>query len=91
MKASSLTDYVFLCMRDGSWWTFWELQSVIKEKTNKFYGEPSISAAIRNIRKSQYRSRYKIPMSVDDPIESKRKEGTKANLYRLNINGGMNE
>tara|TARA_R100000388_G_scaffold64232_1_gene46810 strand:+ start:313 stop:597 length:285 start_codon:yes stop_codon:yes gene_type:complete len=84
MKANNLTDYIYLCMRDQEWWTFWDLQTVIKEKTNgKFYGEPSISAAIRNIRKDRYRQRYKIDSSIDDPIERKRIVNGKGYKYRL--------
>ena len=56
-KPSCLTDYVLICMRDGEWWTFWKLQRVIEEKVRK-YGEPSISAAIRNLSKPEYREKY---------------------------------
>ena len=82
-KAKSLTDYVYLCLRDGNWWTFWQLQDAIKTKTNTFYGEPSISAAIRNIRKDHYRTRYKIDSSVFDPIERKRISFSRGYKYRL--------
>ena len=82
-KAKSLTDYVYLCLRYGIWWTFWQLQDAIKTKTNTFYGEPSISAAIRNIRKDHYRTRYKIDSSVFDPIERKRIAFSRGYKYRL--------
>ena len=29
-KPNSVTDYVYLAMSNGQWWTFWELQDVIK-------------------------------------------------------------
>jgi len=81
-KANSITDYVFLCMRDGSWWTFWDLQSVINDKTGKFYGEPSISAAIRDLRKQPYRVKYSLPM-LREIVEKKRITGKKGYKYRL--------
>ncbi len=56
-----LDDYVMKCMSNFQWWTFWDLQRVIKENTGKFYGEPTISAAIRNIRKDYMRSKYNLP------------------------------
>mgnify|MGYP003150067181 FL=1 len=51
MPKFSLDDCVYLCMRNGRWWTFWDLQKTIKERTGKFYGEPTISASIRNLIK----------------------------------------
>ena len=51
MKLTSLNDYVWKCMSDERYWTFWELQDVIKKNTGQLYGEPSISAAIRNLSK----------------------------------------
>ena len=81
-KPSSITDYVFLSMKDGQWWTFWELQSFIKEKTGKFYGEPTISAAIRELRKSEPRKKYGLPL-CGEIIFKKRIEDRRGNKYRL--------
>ena len=39
MKDMTLDECVYRCMRDGNYWTFWELQSHIKEKTGMFFGE----------------------------------------------------
>ncbi len=61
MKKYGLDDYVMRCMSNFQWWTFWDLQTTIKEKTGQFYGEPTISAAIRNIRKDYMRSKYNLP------------------------------
>ena len=52
-------------MKDGNWWTYWTLQKVIKERTGTFYGEPSISAAIRNLRKEKEKNKYGLP---DDAV-----------------------
>ena len=81
-KAKSITDFVFLCMRDGCWWTFWELQEVIKTKTGKFYGEPSISAAIRDLRKAPYRLKYGL-QSSGETIEKRRIINGKGYKYKL--------
>ena len=81
-KKYSLDDCVFLCMRDGNYWTFWELQSVIKDKTNTFYGEPSISAAIRNLRKPDRRAKHNLP-PYGEVIERKRRATGKGYKYRL--------
>ena len=74
-------------MRDGNYWSFWELQSIIKEKTNTFYGEPSISAAIRNLRKDDRRAKYKLPR-YGEVVERKRRSSGKGYKYRLIMNKG---
>ncbi len=84
MKPSCLDDYVFVCMRNGKWWTFWELQQVIKEKTGKFYGEPTISAAIRNLRKDYARVKYNLSQ-CDEVVEKKRLWNSNGWKYRLII------
>lgn len=61
IKKMTLDDMVYLCMKDGvTWWSYWSLQRVIKNKSGTFYGEPSISAAIRNLRKDKQRARYNL-------------------------------
>lgn len=88
MSKLTLDDCVFLCMRDGRWWTFWDLQATIKEKTGKFYGEPSISAAIRNLRKDYARQKYNLPL-FDEVVERKRRSTGKGYQYRLiGVNNG---
>jgi hypothetical protein len=84
MKPNCLDDYVFVCMRNGKWWTFWELQQVIKEKTGKFYGEPTISAAIRNLRKDYARVKYNLS-PIDEVVEKKRLWNSNGWKYRLII------
>jgi|TARA_R110002020_G_scaffold318174_1_gene533722 hypothetical protein len=84
MKPNCLDDYVFVCMRNGKWWTFWELQQVIKEKTGKFYGEPTISAAIRNLRKDYARVKYNLSQ-CDEVVEKKRLWNSNGWKYRLII------
>ena len=83
-KKPSLDDCVYLCMSNGSnsYWTFWELQYAIKEKTGTFYGEPSISAAIRNIRKADRRAKYNLP-PYGEVIEKKRRTAGKGYKYKL--------
>ena len=84
MKPNCLDDYVFVCMRNGKWWPFWELQQVIKEKTGKFYGEPTISAAIRNLRKDYARVKYNLS-PIDEVVEKKRLWNSNGWKYRLII------
>lgn len=82
-KPNSINDFVFLCMKDGDWWTFWELQKVIKEKTGKFYGEPSLSAAIRDLRKLPYREKYNIDQFASEVVIKKRINNGKGYQYKL--------
>ncbi len=85
MPKLTLDDCVFLCMRDGRYWTFWDLRNVIKEKTGTFYGEPTISAAIRNLRKDYCRSKYNLPRT-GEVVEKKRIDSSKGWKYKLIIN-----
>lgn len=82
MPKLTLDDCVFLCMRNGQWWTFWELQKVIKQKSGVFYGEPSISAAIRNLSKQPAREKYKLP-ALGEVYEKKRRSSGNGYKYKL--------
>ena len=80
MRKYTLNDCVYLCMKDGNWWTYWTLQKVIKERTVTFYGEPSISAAIRNLRKDKQKEKYRLP---DDAVIREKITNQKGYKYRL--------
>ena len=80
MPKYTLNDCVYLCMKDGKWWTYWTLQKVIKERTGTFYGEPSISAAIRNLRKDKQKEKYRLP---DDAVIREKITNQKGYKYRL--------
>lgn len=82
MNKLTLDDCVFLCMRNGQWWTFWDLQKTIKDKTGKFYGEPSISASIRNLRKDYARDKYQLPKYGETVLRKRITEG-KGYKYKL--------
>lgn len=81
-KGLSINDCLYKCMQDGRWWTFWDLQAIIKEKAGKFYGEPSISAGIRDFRKMPFRLKYDLPLTAE-VVERKRITGGKGYKYRL--------
>ena len=78
----SLLDFVFAQMRNCKPWTFWELQEAIKKDFGKFYGEPTISAAIRELRKSHARIKYNLPQSGEVVLKERRLSG-KGYTYRL--------
>ena len=84
MSKLTLDDCVYLCMRDGNYWTFWELQETIKNKTGKFFGEPTISASIRNLRKDYDREKYNLPL-LDEVVIKKRRSSGKGYKYKLLI------
>ena len=82
MARFTLDDCVHMCLRNGNWWTFWDLQRVIKTNTGTFYGEPSISAAIRNLRKPYCRSKYRL-QAVGEVIVKRRIDNKKGFEYKL--------
>lgn len=81
-QMKTVSERVFWLMLDFDWWTFWKLQEAIQKRWGRFYGEPTISAAIREIRKSHFRKKWQIPDFIPDPI-AKQRFG-KAYQYRLN-------
>tara|TARA_R100001510_G_C7641490_1_gene199089 strand:- start:319 stop:597 length:279 start_codon:yes stop_codon:yes gene_type:complete len=81
-KKYTLDDCVYLCMSRGGYWTFWELQRMIKENTGNFYGEPTISASIRNLRKYEQRTKYNLPLT-GEVIDRKRRTEGKGYKYKL--------
>ena len=81
-KKLTLTDALYLCMRNGKYWTFWDLQRVIQDRTGSFYGEPTISAGIRNLRKDKYRAKYGLPFA-GETITSRRIQNGKGYEYKL--------
>tara|TARA_R100000773_G_C4217166_1_gene115706 strand:+ start:1040 stop:1306 length:267 start_codon:yes stop_codon:yes gene_type:complete len=79
----SLDKCIYICMKDGHWWTFWDLRRVIYRNTGKHYGEPTISAGIRNLRKDYNREFFNLPRYPKEIIVKKRIEGSKGYKYRL--------
>jgi hypothetical protein len=65
MHHKSMEGMIFELMSNFSWWTYWDLQDGISKKFGKFYGEPSISAGIRNLRKVDYRLKFGLPLEVE--------------------------
>ena len=61
--SKSLTDCLVKIMSDGRPWTFWELQEEIKKRYDVFYGEPTISAGIRELRRHRSRKKYDLPIT----------------------------
>lgn len=80
-KKLSLDDCVYLCMRSGQWWNFWDLKKEFETK-GYYFGEPSISASIRNLRKGPAREKYNLP-KFGEVIEKRKISGSKGFEYRL--------
>tara|TARA_B100000519_G_scaffold2391_1_gene2303 strand:+ start:177 stop:470 length:294 start_codon:yes stop_codon:yes gene_type:complete len=81
-KKLTLLDFVFAEMRNCKPWTFWELQEAIRNDFGNFYGEPTISAAIRELRKPHARIKYNLPQSGEVVLKERRLSG-KGYTYRL--------
>jgi len=88
MSKLTLDDCVYNCLleRDvnGSvrYWSFWDLQARIHRKVGTFYGEPSISAALRNLRKKEARAKYGLP-KFGEIVLKRRIQGSKGYEYRI--------
>jgi|TARA_R110000823_G_C15573411_1_gene462074 hypothetical protein len=86
----TLDDCVFFTLRNASrnnkWLTFWSIQKIIKEQTGKFYGEPTISASIRNMRKEHCREAYDLPR-FGEVIKKKKMFNSKGYEYKLILKG----
>ncbi len=82
----TVDDCVFLCLRKGKYMSFWHIQGMIKQNVGKFYGEPTISASIRNMRKDYCREAYDLPM-YGEVIEKRKIWNSKGYEYKLITKG----
>tara|TARA_B100000780_G_C21018077_1_gene407924 strand:- start:71 stop:379 length:309 start_codon:yes stop_codon:yes gene_type:complete len=86
----TLDDCVYFCLRNANlrkkWLSFWQIQKSIQEQTGKFYGEPTISASIRNMRKDHCRDAYELP-KFGEVITKKRMFNGKGFEYKLILKG----
>tara|TARA_R110000787_G_scaffold1477_3_gene6066 strand:- start:197 stop:463 length:267 start_codon:yes stop_codon:yes gene_type:complete len=87
MPKLTLDDLVFALMSNGDWWTFWDLRKEFERK-GYYFGEPSISAAIRNLRKEYARSKYGLS-THGEVIEKRKQLNRKGFEYKL-IKGEKN-
>ena len=76
---------VLKCLSNFQPWTFWELQREIQNGTGQFFGEPTISAAIRRLRTLESRKKYDLPLTKEI-IEREKMFNSKGFKYRLNVN-----
>ena len=86
----TLDDCVFFTLRNANrnkkWLTFWNIQQIIQKQTGKFYGEPTISASIRNMRKNHCREAYELP-KYGEVIEKRKMFNSKGYEYKLILKG----
>ena len=84
----TVDDCVFLCLRNAymnnRWLMFHEIQRIISEQTNKFFGEATISASIRNMRKDYCRRAYKLPR-YGEIVTKRRKHNSRGYEYKFDI------
>jgi hypothetical protein len=78
----TVEERVFYFMRNFEPWTFWDLQSSIRSTFGEFYGEPTISAAIRELRRSSSRKKFDFP-SDGEVVEKERLQEGKGYRYQL--------
>lgn len=83
MKKLTSEACVLKCLSDFQPWAFWELQAEIHNGTGQFFGEPTISAAIRVLRRPESRKKYDLPMN-GEIIEKEKILNSTGFKYRLN-------
>tara|TARA_Y100001972_G_C7554901_1_gene278832 strand:+ start:399 stop:788 length:390 start_codon:yes stop_codon:yes gene_type:complete len=81
MKKVTIHEALFFFLKNGNKYTFWELRSRILEEYGQSYGEPSISAALRDFRKNQYRIKFDLPSFDFDPVIKKKRKGGRGYEY----------
>ncbi len=84
MKITS-DECVLKCLSNFQAWTFWQLQQEISNRTGKFFGEPTISAAIRVLRRPASREKYNLPR-YGEIIRKERIPDGKGFTYQFNKN-----
>jgi len=78
----SVTDCVYLCLRKGRYMMFHEIKEMITSNTGKFYGEATISAAIRDLRNEEPRIRYELH-PYNEVVVKRKRANSKGYEYKL--------
>jgi len=89
MKKMTLTDCLYEIMRDGGWYTFWQLQEKI-QAFGKFYGEATISAGLRKLRNYEERKKYNLK-EYGEVVEKRSRLAGKGYEYKLNVQTGQQD
>tara|TARA_R100000426_G_scaffold74910_1_gene52556 strand:- start:133 stop:408 length:276 start_codon:yes stop_codon:yes gene_type:complete len=87
---TTLTEMVFEVMIDMRPWTYWNIGQEIHRRHGQFFNDNSISAAIRNLRKQEFKAKLNIKMDAD-PVIKERIPGKRGYTYRLSpmiLSGG---
>ena len=78
----SVTDCVYLCLRKGRYMMFHEIKEMINQNTGKYYGEATISAAIRDLRNEGPRAKYGLH-PYEEVVIKRRRKNSKGYEYKL--------
>tara|TARA_R100000995_G_C3375621_1_gene73719 strand:+ start:234 stop:509 length:276 start_codon:yes stop_codon:yes gene_type:complete len=89
MKKMTLTDCLYAIMKDGGWYTFWQLQEKI-QAFGKFYGEATISAGLRKLRNYEERKKYNLK-EYGEVVEKRSRLAGKGYEYKLNVQTGQQD
>ena len=89
MKKMTLTDCLYAIMKDGGWYTFWQLQEKI-QAFGKFYGEATISAGLRKLRNYEERKKYNLKL-YGEVVEKRSRLAGKGYEYKLNVQKGQQD
>ena len=89
MKKMTLTDCLYEIMKDGGWFTFWQLQEKI-QAFGKFYGEATISAGLRKLRNYEERKKYNLKL-YGEVVEKRSRLAGKGYEYKLNVQTGQQD
>ena len=85
----TLTDCLYEIMKDGGWFTFWQLQEKI-QAFGKFYGEATISAGLRKLRNYEERKKYNLKL-YGEVVEKRSRLAGKGYEYKLNVQRGQQD
>ena len=89
MKKMTLTDCLYEIMKDGGWFTFWQLQEKI-QAFGKFYGEATISAGLRKLRNYEERKKYNLKL-YGEVVEKRSRLAGKGYECKLNVQIGQRD
>ena len=82
MNKMTLEDCLYQVMKDGGWYSFWQLQELISTKFDKFYGEPTISAGLRRFRHQEERLKYDLE-TYGEVLQKRRRASGNGYEYKL--------
>ena len=84
-RPSNLAEFILIIMRDGRWWTDWDLQKEVHTRFGSYYKDSSLTAARRSLRLPEMRSKYGLPSYGEFILKRKLPKPHRGYEYKIKL------